>query len=393
MNHLLYLFHNFQLILILGLIVRIIFLIYGAWQDRNFDVPFTDIDYRVFTDAAELMVEGKSPFSRHTYRYTPILAWMLQPNILFFPEFGKILFVIFDLICGWFIFIILKQKVSPKKASLYSSFWVLNPIVFTVSVRGSCDCIISAILLFIVYSLRQGNWIIPAFLYGFVVHFRLFPIFYAFTFYFFLSSNGSLFSFRQIMFGIISASTFFGFTFLCYYIYGYECLFESLLYHLGRKDHRHNFSIYYLSNYLTMETSEYDLSQFSFFPMLLLIAVATWKLHHRLELCLLIQTLIFVTFNKVCTAQYFLWYMTFIPIAAPEINMSTYTTIALILFWVVTEVHWLFWAYRLEFLGESVFRQLWMACIFFFLAQSWVILKILDSMTAVNTSSQKKKGD
>merc|ERR1719285_1047625 len=108
------LLNNFTFVSILGLVIRLIFLIFGAWQDRNFDVPFTDIDYRVFTDAAEHMVEGRSPFKRHTYRYTPILAWILQPNILFFPEFGKVLFVICDLICGWFIFIILKQKVSSK---------------------------------------------------------------------------------------------------------------------------------------------------------------------------------------------------------------------------------------------------------------------------------------
>ena len=41
--------------------------------DCSVDVRYTDVDYRVISDGADLLDSGLSPFKRHTYRYTPLL--------------------------------------------------------------------------------------------------------------------------------------------------------------------------------------------------------------------------------------------------------------------------------------------------------------------------------
>lgn len=43
--------------LVLGLLIRTGVVLYGEWQDRNSIVKFTDVDYNVFTDAAEYMTQ------------------------------------------------------------------------------------------------------------------------------------------------------------------------------------------------------------------------------------------------------------------------------------------------------------------------------------------------
>ena len=40
-------------------------------------MKYSDIDYSVYTDAAGYLANGGSPYDRHTYRYTPLLAYMM----------------------------------------------------------------------------------------------------------------------------------------------------------------------------------------------------------------------------------------------------------------------------------------------------------------------------
>ncbi len=57
----------------------------------------------------------------------------------------------------------------------------------------------------------------------------------------------------RICFAATSAATFLLLGATCYAAYGDPFLQETYLYHSGRKDPRHNFSIYFYNSYLTYE--------------------------------------------------------------------------------------------------------------------------------------------
>lgn len=89
--------------LLLAVVLRAAFYAWGAYQDANVEPRYTDIDYFVFTDAARFVYNGGSPYERETYRYTPLLAWMLLPTANWFFAFGKVLFCAGDLLAGYLL--------------------------------------------------------------------------------------------------------------------------------------------------------------------------------------------------------------------------------------------------------------------------------------------------
>ncbi len=101
--------------------VRLVLLVYGLYQDANHELKYTDIDYRVFTDAANYMSQGLSPYNRETYRYTPFLALLMLPNIWWFESFGKVLFCIFDLLTALVMFKYLRGKSSILIINFFST--------------------------------------------------------------------------------------------------------------------------------------------------------------------------------------------------------------------------------------------------------------------------------
>lgn len=414
---------NLKSLLIFSAFLRLFLIIYGEWQDTHMEVRYTDVDYLVFSDAAALVAAGKSPYQRSTYRYSPLIAFLLVPNSFIHHSWGKFIFSASDLLVGFLINAILKLRGVPEKLCTYSVMvWLLNPFTFTIGTRGNCEPIICAIILWIILCLINGRLVQAAFWYGLVVHTRIYPIIYALPIILVLdplffqygtkpalvnwSSRKSksqqtscckklmdpccicnfltsLFTWRRIMFGLISGALFFLLTGIFFFLYGWDFLHEALLYHLTRTDPRHNFSIYFYHIYLHYEHELSNLEKLvSFLPQIMVQLVLVFRFAQDFPFCFFVQTVAFVAFNKVMTAQYFVWFFCLLPLILPWTNMKLRGKgLVCILLWMAAQGHWLLWGYLLEFKGKNVFLQLWVAGLLFLAANTFVLINIIQQHT------------
>lgn len=171
---------TFRQLIWASVVLHGILLVYGHWQDTHLVVKYTDIDYVVFTDASRYLTQGESPYKRATYRYTPLLAQMLMPNIWFNESFGKWIFTGANLLIGVLIQKILRLRgMSESRAVKFNAIWLLNPMVANISTRGNAESVIGAMVLgsFYLIMKRRIGW--GAFLYGLSVHFKTYPIIYS----------------------------------------------------------------------------------------------------------------------------------------------------------------------------------------------------------------------
>ena len=145
-------------------------------------MKYTDIDYFVFTDAARYVSNGQPPYDRETYRYTPILAWMLLPTA--WPgwfSFGKALFAISDIVTGWLIVLVLRSHggMPMEKALKFASIWLLNPMVATISTRGSSEGLLAVMVVALLWAVMQRKIVLAGLFLGLGVHFKIYPFIYA----------------------------------------------------------------------------------------------------------------------------------------------------------------------------------------------------------------------
>jgi phosphatidylinositol glycan class M len=376
-------------LVMLSAVVHAAFLAFGLWQDEAAAVKYTDVDYQVFTDAARHVYKGGSPYARHTYRYTPILAYMMVGNVAIAEWLGKVVFSIFDLATGKLIYDL------TDGSRMWASMWLFSPIAINVATRGSCDAMICCLMLLFIKYFQKNNLDKAAIVLGLAVHFRLFPVVFGLPVLWRLRENRKI-----VRFVSISAVVFLTLLGLSYKIYGYEFLHETYLYHFTRKDHRHNFSFLfyptYLSGGVTGASAAASASSSSSVVSTLIPQlgglVLVGSLNSRsLPVTALLQTLVFVAFNRVITAQYFVWYGCLIPLALPHIANKR-PLVLVLLVWLAAKLHWLFWAYKLEMEGLDVFWAVHIASLIFFWTHMALICVLIHS-TSSNTPSLDKKVD
>jgi phosphatidylinositol glycan class M len=92
-----------------------------------------------------------------------------------------------------------------------------------------------------------------------------------------------------------------------------------------------------------------------------------------------VQTVVFVVFNKVCTSQYFLWYLLLLPLLLPRLSMSRSKAVLYGAVWFGTQALWLSEAYKLEFLGKNVFFGLWVRGLIYVAGNCWVVAGLMDA--------------
>lgn len=128
-------------------------------QSPKFKVKFTDIDYTIYSDAAQHIYNGRSPYARATYRYSPVLAFILLPNVIY-SDFGKFLFSLIDVLTGWLIYLNGLQSIrSPRLFGQFKTglctFWLFNPFIAIISSRGNADTIVCSCIALVIYLLQK----------------------------------------------------------------------------------------------------------------------------------------------------------------------------------------------------------------------------------------------
>ncbi|OJJ51768.1 hypothetical protein ASPZODRAFT_127900 [Penicilliopsis zonata CBS 506.65] len=399
--------------------LRVVLLFYGIWQDANSPVKYTDIDYMVFTDAARYVSHGESPYARDTYRYTPLLAWMLLPTAWWWFSFGKALFAAADLLAGWLITKVLMQQygMSPSRSLRYASVWVLNPMVANISTRGSSEGLLGVLVAALLWAVLNRRITLAGILLGLGVHFKIYPFIYGPSILWWLDANhdGSAAKSRsttqkrktsqpssllsqaldfctpaRLQLTIVALVVFMALNAAMYVLYGAPFLQHTYLHHLTRIDHRHNFSPYSTLLYLAAAGDAHlRFESLAFLPQLLLSVVVIPLVLAKRSLpdAMLAQTFAFVTFNKVCTSQYFLWYLVFLPFYLPNSSMRKRPLLGFLALslWIIGQGLWLHQGFRLEFLGISSFVPgLFLSGLLFFAVNIWILGIIIQDVQGVD---------
>lgn len=300
---------------------------------------------------------------------------LLVPNEFLHPSFGKYLFAACDILAGIIIYNLLSKLILPwvgvsrhedsnppaktegiasqqtrrtGKASLLTAIHLFNPMVFAISTRGSSESVLSLFVLSTLYFSLTDRWDLAAIFLGLSTHWKIYPFIYGVTCLSIISPPAPrhssfvegvrrMINTRTARFAVLSAGTFVFLGVVMYAMYvtapiaprfaayrkyrwGYPFVYESYLYHLYRRDHRHNFSPFFYLTYLTYPSidgsnepppptifeSVVRSPLISFVPQMGLSLLAGFLFARRkqdLPFAWFVQTFVFVLFNKVCTSQ------------------------------------------------------------------------------------------
>ncbi|PAV84505.1 hypothetical protein WR25_21165 [Diploscapter pachys] len=407
-------------VLLIAFSARLVLVMYSNIHDYIFKVNFTDIDYQVFSDAVMHVAHGRSPFERATYRYTPALAWLLLP-ISKWRDFGKVLFCICDILVAMLCFEIMRidrrdgreqkpgrSKTEQKKETEETErtiqaeeldsdtcavliCWLVNPLTAVISARGNADVLVCAAVLLVLLLLKRDQWVLAALVHGLLaIHLKIYPLIYIPSIYLHFcnvkwndslmaKANKLLLNWKGLIYTAICLLSFAAVVFVFYRIYGEQFLEEFLLYHVKRRDIRHNFSPYFYVLYLLEDDP--SLSRLfgfaAFLPQIVCVVYFAFRYSEDLPFCWFLTTFAFVAFNKVCTSQYFVWYFVLLPLVVDRIQMSWDSLKLTLGAWLLSQGAWLLFAYLFEFRGWPTFELIWLSSLAFLLSNAFALNRVI----------------
>ena len=112
-------------------------------------------------------------------------------------EFGKVLFAVGDLGAGLLMVLVLRdgqgrerrkggkgdggaeRGMSEERALKFASIWLLNPMVATISTRGSSEGLLGFMVMALLWAVLKRGVLLAGFLLGLSVHFKIYPFIYA----------------------------------------------------------------------------------------------------------------------------------------------------------------------------------------------------------------------
>ena len=68
---------------------------------------------------------------------------------------------------------------SMERALKFASIWLLNPMVATISTRGSSEGLLGVMVIALLWAITQKRILIAGLLLGLGVHFKIYPLIYA----------------------------------------------------------------------------------------------------------------------------------------------------------------------------------------------------------------------
>lgn len=277
--------------------------------------------------------------------------------------------------------------------------WLLNPVSIIISARGNSDALIAAVVLMALAATTRQRPGLAGLLLGLAIHVRLYPIVFSLPIYLSFRSKTSFLGFKNIpsltpnreQLSLVSACISFLVisTAFCYYLYGDKFLNESIIYHLIRKDTRHNYSLFFYLLYLNPDQSGLLL----FLPQAVLLLVFTLAFHQKenLAFCLFAQSFVVVTYNPVVTSQYWVWVLSLLPAIVPRLDLRPRTVALLSVLWGLAQLAWLIPAFLLEFRGRNTFMFLWFQGIGVFCANLAVLGRIVRAYGYVAVPTVSKE--